>query len=379
MTESRTSRHRPGSGPMGRRLFVALGGVSLAALAVHTVGTVVPHLLADPGHGQAVETGWLVAATAVAVAVALAVSYAVSVRLVAPLEDFVGMARAFAAGDHGARVPDSGRPEIADLTHALNAAAAEVERSEQARDRFTDEVAHELRTPLTALRAGLEELRDGLVPADHATLAALHDQATRLGRIVEDLSQLSAAESPGLLLSIEDVELDRLAGLSLAARDGALTSAGLLVEADLEPGVTVAADPDRIHQVLGNLLANAAQYCRPGDRVLVRVRSAPPEGVVEVVDSGPGLDEVERRHAFERAWRGRSARGTAGSGLGLAIVRALVAAHGGRVSLSTPADGGLHVEVRLPLADAVGCPDTRPRTGSRAVRHPSGPVPTLRT
>ena len=123
------------------------------------------------------------------------ISWVVSVRMVAPLEDMLRMTRAFAAGDHAARVPDSGREELADITHALNAAAAEVERSETVRRRFTDEIAHELRTPLAALQAGLEELRDGLVPAEPATLAALHDQAARLSRIVEDLDQLSAAES----------------------------------------------------------------------------------------------------------------------------------------------------------------------------------------
>jgi len=348
MTEQARAR-RPALGAMGRRLFVALLLVSLTALAVHTAGTVVPHLLAAPEHGEAVDVGWLVAATAVAVGVALLISYGVARRLVAPLEDFLRMTRAFASGDHSVRVPDSGREEIAELTAALNSAAEEVERSEQARQRFTDEIAHELRTPLAALRAGLEELRDGLVPAEPRTLAALHDQATRLTRIVEDLGQLSAAESTGLQLTLEEVDLRRVAELALASREGSMLAAGLTVERELEDPVVVTADRDRVHQVVDNLLANT-QYCRPGDRVSVRVHQRRGWGVIEVADTGPGFAPGELAHAFDRGWRGPAAEGTEGSGLGLAIVRSLVLAQGGTVRLAGGADGGTVATVSLQLA-----------------------------
>ncbi len=334
---------------MGRRLLTALLLVSLTVLAVHTVGTVLPHLLARTGHDEAVDVEWLLAATVLAVVCALVVSWVVSVRLVAPLHDFLRMTRAFAAGDHSARVPDSGREEIADLTRSLNAAAAEVERSEQARQRFTDEIAHELRTPLAALQAGLEELRDGLVPAEPTTLAALHDQAARLTRIVEDLGQLSAAEAQGLQLNLEEVDLGRVAGLALASREGAMLAAGLTVDRDIEDGVVVTADPDRLHQVVGNLLANTL-YCRPGDRVTVTVRRKGGWGVVEVADTGPGFAPGELAHAFDRGWRGPAARGKEGSGLGLAIVRSLVRAQGGTVRLANGPEGGAVARVTLQLA-----------------------------
>jgi signal transduction histidine kinase len=350
-------RERLHLGPMGRRLLAALLLVSLVVLAVHTIGTVVPHLLARSGHDEAVDAEWLVAATGLAVVIALVVSWVVSHRLVAPLEDFLRMTRAFAAGDHSARVPDSGREEIAELTHALNAAAEEVERSERARQRFTDEIAHELRTPLTVLRAGLEELRDGLVPADHETLAALHDQASRLGRIVDDLGQLSAAESQELSLGVERVDLVRVATLALAAREVSMRTAGLVVDRELEDGVAVAGDADRLHQVVGNLLANAALYCRPGDRVTVTVRREGDLAVLEVADTGPGVDPADLPHVFDRAWRGGAARGTQGSGLGLAIVRSLVLAHGGTVEVSNRRDGGALVSVRIPSLPHDGAPE----------------------
>jgi two-component system, OmpR family, sensor histidine kinase BaeS len=270
-------------------------------------------------------------------------------RMVAPVKVALATADDFAAGDHSVRLPDLGRPELTELVDALNAAAGEVERSEQGRRRNTADIAHELRTPLTALQAGLEELRDGLVAPTPDMLAALHDQATRLGRVVNDLAEQSALESPDLQLALEHVDLAIVSEDALLARGSALSDAGLRWRADLVPGVVVLADADRLHQVVGNLLANCTAYCRPGDSVVVRVREDGGQGVVEVADDGPGLTDEERRSAFDRNWRGPRAKGTPGSGLGLPIVHALVLAQGGEVQLSSAVGTGTTVRVALPL------------------------------
>lgn len=324
--------------------------VSLTALGVLLVGTVIPHLIAKSGHGEAVDTSWLVLASVVAFLTAVVASVLATRRLVAPMEVALATARAFAAGDHSARVPDLGRPELVELVDALNGAAGEVERSEQDRQRHTADIAHELRTPLTALQAGLEELRDGLVPPTPATLAALHDQATRLGRVVNDLAELSAVESPALQLTLDDVDLAEVAEDAVTARAGAMSAAGLTWRTDLDPGVVVRADADRLHQVVGNLLANCTAYCRPGDTVVVRVRAGDHCGVLEVADSGPGLTEEERTHVFDRSWRGSQSRTRPGTGLGLPITRALVVAQSGQVELTSAVGKGTSVRVLLPLA-----------------------------
>jgi two-component system sensor histidine kinase BaeS len=339
-------------GPIGRRLLGALLFVSMTGIGVHVVGTVVPHLVAREGHGEAVSVGWLLAATGIALVVAALVSVVVARRLIAPLRELVDAARAFSVGDHSVRLPDLARPELAELADALNAAASEVERSERTRRQLSADIAHELRTPLTALQAGLEELRDGLVTPDPSTLASLHDQATRLGRLVEDLGELAAAESAGLQLSLERADLARVATLAVTAWEGALAAAGLLVRQELTPGVVVLGDVDRLHQVAGNLVANAGLYCRPGDEVAIRVRSEGAQGILEVADTGPGFTTEELRLAFDRSWRGTSAAGTQGSGLGLAIVRALVLAQGGTVDITSTVGGGATIRVRLPLATA---------------------------
>ena len=324
--------------------------VSITSLGVLVVGTVVPHLFARAGHQEAVDTGWLVLATAVAFLTALAASLLATRRLVAPMAAVLATARAFAGGDHAARVPELGRPELTELVDALNAAASEVERSEQERQHHTADIAHELRTPLAVLQGGLEELRDGLAQPTPATLATLHDQATRLGRVVNDLAELSAVESAGLQLELERIDLGAVSDEALQARTRAMSDAGLSWRGELCSGVTVLADRDRLHQILGNLLANATGYCRPGDEVIVRVRARGDQGVLEVADTGPGLTDEERARAFDRSWRGPSTRGTPGSGLGLTIVRALVLAEGGQVTLSSEAGRGTVVRVALPLA-----------------------------
>lgn len=338
-------------GSLGRRLVWAFMLVALVSLGVLFVGTVVPHL--PSGHvdpHDPVSLAWLLTATLIAVVTAALLSIRIAIRLTRPVQGYLQTAQRFAAGDHTARPGDLGPPEFAELASALVAAADEIERSEGARQQLTADIVHELRTPLTALQAGLEELRDGLVPADPQTLAALHGQASRLGRIVRDLAELSAAESSGIRVELERVDLAREAELILGAHEGSLRAVGLTISRDLVPDVQVLADTDRLHQVVGNLLANTILYCRPGDLVTVRVRAEPEGGVLQVSDNGPGFSAEEQPHVFDRAWRGRLADGTRGSGLGLPIVRALVRAQGGTVDLESADGAGATFTIRLPSA-----------------------------
>lgn len=119
---------------------------------------------------------------------------------------------------------------------------------------------------------------------------------------------------------------------------------------ELADGVVVRADPDRLHQALGNLLANCARYTRSGDVVTVRVRRSGHTAVVDIHDTGPGIPAGELGHVFERRWRGHAGRTVAGQGIGLAVVRELVTAHGGTVSASSGAEGTVFT-VSLPSRD----------------------------
>jgi two-component system sensor histidine kinase BaeS len=304
----------------------------------------------SPETGRSVAWIWVTVAAAGALAIALAVSNFVARRLTRPLLAVTGAARAFARGDRKARSPAGGLGEIGELAAAFNTMADEVVRTEQIRRRLAADVAHELRTPLAALRAGLEELRDGLVDPRPARLGALHDQALRLSRVVDDLSQLSAAEAAALTLRLAQTDLAGIAAAALASQEPVLRAAGLTVESSYDHLVPVQADADRMHQAVVNLLANAARYCRPGDTVTVRVFESGDAAIVQVADTGPGIDAADLPHVFQRLWRGTTGTTVTGSGIGLAVVRELVTAHGGTVDVKSAAGGGATFTIQLPLA-----------------------------
>ncbi|SNY59387.1 sensor histidine kinase [Paractinoplanes atraurantiacus] len=317
------------------------------------VGSVRLVFPASASSGRAVAWSWIGGAAGAALLAALVVSAFVSGRLARPLVALAAAARRFAAGDRAARARLRAPGELGEVAKAFDAMADEVVRADSVRRRQASDIAHELRTPLAGLQAGLEELRDGLRPADAPRLAALHDQSLRLGRVVQDLADLSAAESAAMSLHLVDADLAEITAATLAAQRPRLDADGLMVIAELDRQVPVRGDPDRLHQVIGNLLANAARYCRPGDRLRIAVRAEQGDAVLLVADSGPGMAADELPHAFDRLWRGRDTAGTTGSGIGLAVVRELVTAHGGTVVLDSPDAGGLTVTVRLPLAGAV--------------------------
>ncbi|GIJ71587.1 HAMP domain-containing sensor histidine kinase [Virgisporangium ochraceum] len=327
----------------------ANGGVEVAVVAGGgRVGSVRLTFPAAVAAGRPVAWSWVLGAAAVALAVALAVSGFVVRRLTRPLTALADAARRFAAGDRSARARAEAPGEVGDVARAFDTMADEVVRAEAVRRRLAADVAHELRTPLAGLQAGLEELRDGLREPDVERLTALHDQSLRLGRVVQDLADLSAAESAALSLRPVHGDLVDITRRALAAQRPQLDAAGLRVETDLAPVAPVLVDPDRIHQALVNLFANAVRYCRPGDHVAVRVRAGNGVAEVLVTDTGPGIPADELPHVFDRLWRGRDAAGVAGSGIGLAVVRELVTAHGGTVTATSPPGGGTAIALRLP-------------------------------
>lgn len=300
--------------------------------------------------GRPVAWTWILVAGAAALLLALLAAWFVSRQLTRPVGALTDAARAFAAGERDTVVRERGAGELAELADAFEEAVTAVRRAEGSRARMAADVAHELRTPLAALQAGLEELRDGLAPAEPATLARLHDQALRVSRIVGDLDALFAAEGATRSVGQDPVELVALVRAEVDARAAQLRVAEIDVRLDLpEREVWVRGDRERLHQVLGNLLENCVRHCRPGDAV--RVAVAPAERpVLTVADSGPGIAPADLPHVFDRFWRGPRQAGRTGSGIGLAVVRSLVEAMHGDVSVESDGATGTMFTVRLPAA-----------------------------
>ena len=304
------------------------------------------------GSAQQVAWSWIAAAALAALVVSVLVAWFVTRRISTPLLRISSAARRFAAGDRGSRtdpVDATAAWELGELARAFDATADAVVASEAARRRVSSDVAHELRTPLAALQAGLEELRDGLVPADSERLTALHAQAVRLSRLVADLSALSAAETASLGMDMAEHDLGDLARGTVAVARPAMEAAGLQVGLKAPHGITVRGDGDRLHQALLNLLMNAARHCRAGDRVEVAVIGDAAAAHVVVEDTGPGIPDGEIEHVFERLWRGARAADVEGSGIGLAVVRELMVAHGGSARAEHREGGGTRFILTLPL------------------------------
>ena len=309
--------------------------------------------------GRPVAWAWVRVAAAAAVALAVGAAWIILRMLIRPLGRLTDTARAFAAGDRTARTHLDAPGELGELAAAFDDAAEQVAVSEHARRQMSADVAHELRTPLAALQAGLEELRDGLAPADPEALARLHDQSLRLGRVVDDLAALSAADAARLTLQPQALDLSIVAAEVIQDWTPRLRAVEITVESSVGEPAPCHGDAERLRQVVGNLLANCTRHCRPGDTVTVRTTTVDGTARLTVIDTGPGIAPADVPHVFTRFWRSGDG---GGSGLGMPIVASIVEAHGGQVRVDSDGRSGTTVTVDLP-----GRP-TRPGEAARPLR-----------
>ncbi|PVU81174.1 two-component sensor histidine kinase [Cellulomonas sp. WB94] len=369
------SRGRPVRGaPLGFtwRLFVSLGlvvlacGVTLLGVALVVApqifqghlrtalgASVEPEVQrhVDEAFADAMITSMGIALP-VALLVAFAVTWVVAQRLGRSVAAVAEATDRLARGDLAVRVevPAVG-PELALLADAFNAMASRLADSETMRSRLIGDLAHELRTPLASIEATVEAVVDGVLPADGATLATLVDQTGRLKHLVADMAAVSRAEERQLDLHPRPVDLAALSTDAVAAAGARFAAADVRLDVEVVgPAPVVRADPQRLTEVLANLLDNALRHTPGGGAVRVVVRSGPHVAVLEVVDTGEGFDPSDSERIFERFYRADSSRtrSTAGSGIGLTIARAIVAGHGGTLT-ATSAGRGTGATFRLEL------------------------------
>jgi two-component system, OmpR family, sensor histidine kinase BaeS len=265
-----------------------------------------------------------------------------------PVGDLVEAAGRLEAGEVGTQVEERGPAEVRALAHAFNAMSARLAATDAQRRRLLSDVSHELRTPLTVIQGNLEAIIDGVYPADDAHLAPILEEARVLARLVDDLRTLASAEAGALSLEREAVDIGHLAADLAAGFRSQADAAGVTLAVEAPESVTADADPERLRQVLANLVANALRATPRGGRITVRVaRDASGAAVISVADTGAGMDRAELERIFERFYRSAASRG---SGLGLPIAREIVRAHGGRIEASSEPGAGTTMTVYLPAS-----------------------------
>jgi two-component system sensor histidine kinase BaeS len=285
--------------------------------------------------------------------IALFVALYLAFTLSRPLRKIRAGAEAMAAGDLEARVRETGDAEMRSVARALNLLARTLQHEEELRKASVADLAHELRTPLMGLLGRIEAAQDGMLDDEAANLAAMHDEALRQGRLLDDLSALADAERPGMLLTLDRVDLAAVVAGQVDVLAGSYADKGIALISELHPTL-VAGDPTRLEQIVANLLSNALRYTDAGGRVSVVVRPARGNGGLEVTDTGIGISAADLPHVFSRFWRGEKSRSraTGGAGIGLSIVQELVRAHGGRVEVDSVVGEGSVFRVSIPMSAA---------------------------
>ncbi len=325
--------------------------------------------LADPYTFRATAlanvTGLLAAVALFALGLSVLVSAAMARRFTTPLRRLTEASRGLAEGDLSRRVPAAevraGSSELAELAVQFNAMADRLQESVEIirhdRDRSRDflaDVSHELRTPLAALRMFNELLKEGAADDPEARTEFLDSsgqQIERLDWLAQNLLELSKLDSGLVLLDLRPDDLRAAVESAVEQSRTAATRRGVRLSLHLpEAPIRIRHDPQRIGQVVANLVANAVKFTPRHGSVAVDVAATPGGARIEVVDSGVGIDAAELPHIFERFYRGsraNEARGS-GSGLGLAIVKSIVDMHGGSVQVESRIGSGSRFVVTLP-------------------------------
>jgi signal transduction histidine kinase len=281
-----------------------------------------------------------------------------------PLRDMAAAARRMEVGDYTVRVRARSRDEVGQLAAAFNRMTAELEDLERSRRDLVANVSHELKTPITAIRAHLENLADGVEVADPRTLQLMLSQTERLGRLVDQLLDLSRLESGEVPFQVEIVPLAPLVSRVISEISMGRSVADVRIEHDIPVHLAANADAERIHQVLFNLVDNAVRFTPPGGEIRVTARPDGTRVQVSVTDTGVGIQPEHLPRVFERFYRVDPARSRddGGTGIGLAIARSIVEAHGGRIVAKSDPGHGSSFTFDLPAVEAaVAANDRRVR------------------
>jgi two-component system OmpR family sensor kinase len=302
----------------------------------------------------------LVIGAALAGGLGLVLGLALSRSLTAPLRRLAEAARAVAGGDLSQRVQVSGSVEVGEVAQAFNEMAEELGEAERLRQNLIADVAHELRTPLSVLQGNLQAILDEVYSLDKAEISRLYDETRLLSRLVDDLRELALADAGQLRLNLLPTAVAQVVRATTESLSAAAESQKVTLTAEVHDDLPIVqADPDRVAQILHNLLDNALHHTPAGGSITVTGTLTESAVEIAVADTGEGIASEDLPHVFDRFWRADPSRvrddGWAGStGLGLSIAQSLVEAHGGRIWVESEPGEGATFRFTLPIWQEIG-------------------------
>jgi signal transduction histidine kinase len=277
-------------------------------------------------------------------------------RMSMPFDDLLDASNKVAEGDYSARVDERGPHEVRSLARGFNSMASRLQVNDQQRRAMLADVSHELRTPLTIIQGNIEGILDGVYPADEEKLKSILEETQILSRLIEDLRTLALAETGSLQLKREPTDIGALVRETASAFQSQADVADVKINLSLNAITrSLEIDPERIRQVLTNLISNALRYSPRASSIKIDLaESAFPVGddanaerrvVISVEDSGPGIASEDLPHVFDRFYKSSDSRGM---GLGLSIAKYIIEAHGGEIKAESAEGRGTKIWFSLP-------------------------------
>jgi len=287
---------------------------------------------------------FLVASIFIVGALSVILSFVFSRKLTEPIKNLTTAAGSISEGNIKSRVPVRGHDEMSDLARAFNTMADNIEIHESLRRKLTANIAHELRTPLSAMQGEIEGMIDGLIPVDTERLLSLHEETERLKTIIEGIEALSKAERSILELRKQSIRLKPFLTHIKERFEKLFSDKGVKLELESDDSVTLNADPDKISQIVINLLSNALRATAGGGLVRMKTGTDDREGFIEIMDTGSGIKKEDLPFVFERFFKSSDG----GLGLGLTIAKELADAHGGRIEVRSEYGKGATFTLFIP-------------------------------
>lgn len=275
-------------------------------------------------------------------------------RFVNPLADVIYAAREVSSGKLNTRIPLEGPQDLRSLSESFNEMASSLERSDRERREMLADVAHELRTPLSVIRGRLEGIVDGIYNENGSQVSMALEQTYLMQRLVDDLRLLTLVETRQLAFDRHDINVGNVIHSVMDMFSAEAQEKNITLSFTEQSGnLSARLDPQRLEQVISNLVGNAIRYIPEGGKVWVTANEANNVLRITINDNGQGIPAEDLPYIFDRFWRKEKSRSraTGGTGLGLAIAKQLVEAQGGMIGASNLPQGGLQVVIELKSED----------------------------